>query len=803
MKRYTIAFLVLILGTFQLLAEKITGYIVDNNNSPIPGASIVIKGTSLGATSNIEGKFVLESLSKENYTLEISFIGFKTKQINTAAPATIKSIVLYEGNELLQEVVITADRVNKFSRKKTAYVAKMPLKSIENSQVYSTITNDLLISQATTSFGDAMKNAVGTQSLWEATGRSGDGAGFYTFRGFYVQPRLVNGLVSITNGGINPSSIERIEVVKGPSATLFGNVVSSYGGLINVVTKKPYQGYGGSASFTAGSFDFYKATLDFNTPLALNENIVFRMNTGLHTQNSWQDAGFKKSIFASPALSYKVNSRLTINLNYEIYSTKQTNPVALFINRGQASTFKNLKELNYDYNKSLTNNDVYLNNPSQNFRGEIRYKLSDNWESQTLVSGSHTSSKGYYSYLYGAQKDLFGLYVQKTDAETRAIDFQQNFSGDFKIGGLRNRFLVGADFFMDNTQDRSTNHVGIHVVNPRGQVIPVPANYGFPNLPINARNLKEVLSKQAKADTEVRYNVLGIYASDVINLSPKLSILAAVRYDRYDYKGDENTSKDDDAEYSKSTFSPKFGIVYQPIVDKLSLFANYQNGFSYVKPELSPEDKTKPNSKRTLKSFDLEKANQIEMGIKTSLFHNKLETTVSFYRIKVKDKVMGYGFYKMQDGEVLSKGVEFECNANPFKGLNLRAGFAYNDSEILETKHEDSKELVGRRQAEAGASTTYNLWADYKFQSQFLRNFGLGFGFNGTSDYNTMIQYPKSGGFTIPGETIFDATAYYENNKFRLGLKVNNLADKEYFKGWSTISPQSPRTFLGTLTYKF
>ncbi|MCY0726127.1 hypothetical protein OVW19_30780, partial [Klebsiella pneumoniae] len=81
----------------------------------------------------------------------------------------------------------------------------------------------------------------------------------------------------------------RIEVLKGPSATLFGNAVSSYGGLINVVTKKPYVGTGGELSFTTGSFGLNQVTGDFNTALSKEKGIYFRLNTSYATERSFQD----------------------------------------------------------------------------------------------------------------------------------------------------------------------------------------------------------------------------------------------------------------------------------------------------------------------------------------------------------------------------------------------------------------------------------------------------------------------------------------------------------------------------------
>ena len=781
--------------------DKISGTVLDNNNDPLIGVNILIEGTLKGVQTNIDGNFTIPISTKGEVTLIVSYIGFKTKKVTTNSNTQNLQITLYEGNEILNEVTVDTHRKNKFSRKKTAYVAKLPLKNIENSQVYSTVTNQLLVSQSVTSFEEALKNTTGVEKLWSSTGRSGDGAGYYSIRGFSVQPQLVNGVPGITNGFINPDNVERIEVIKGPSATLYGSTVTSYGGLINIVTKKPYKGTGGNITVGGGSFGFKKLTVDLNTNLEENENISLRLNAGYQTQDSFQDAGFRKALFLAPAISYKVNNRLTLNFNYELSSTDQTNQTFLFLNRGAPLTVKNLEELNYDRNKSLTNDDISIKNPNQNYRGEIAYKITDNWSSQTIVAGSNTKSKGYYTYLYNVQNDLFGLYAQKTDASTNTLSLQQNFTGDFKLGSVRNRVVVGIDYLDSQIIDNGSGYRGINVVNPQGQLIPVPPAFGFANLPTTRASLDSVLANVDRSDSDINQNVLSGYISDVVNILPELSVMAGVRYDRFNYKGDANDPSDDEKEFTKSTFSPKFGIVYQPIVDQLSVFANYQNGFSYVNPERVPVDISNPNGATKIQSYDLEQANQLELGIKTNLFNNKLETSLSYYNITVEDKVMGFGASKQQDATVKSKGFELEVNANPINGLNLRGGISYNDAKVTESK--SRPDLVDKRLAEAGPETSYNFWADYKFQDGIIKNLGLGFGLNGASKYNTMVGYPSVGDFYLPAYTIFNASIYYEVDKFRISVKGNNLTDKEYYTGWSTITPQAPRAFLGTVSYKF
>lgn len=807
MKNQLIIFLLSLITNYTFSQNgSITGKITDNNQTPISGVNVLVKNTSKGTQTNAIGSFVIQDLTNGNYTLSISYIGFKTREIDFSLADNqnleLSAITLYEGNEILNEVVIEGERTNKFSRKQTAYVAKLPLKDIENTQVYSTITTELLESQVITNFDDALKNATGVEQLWASTGRGGDGAGYYSLRGFSVQPQLVNGLPGLTNGSINPANIERIEVLKGPSATLFGNAVSSYGGLINVVTKKPYGGTGGELSFTSGTYGLNQIIGDFNTALSKDDNLYFRINTAYTTEQSFQDAGFRKSFFVAPSLSYKVNNRLSFSLYAEITQAEQTNPMFLFLNRSAPTEANNLEELGYNNKLSFTSNDLTLKNPNQNYRIEMDYKLSDTWQSQTLLSKSTTSTTGYYSYLfdYGILgNDTFSRFINKQNANTQTTDIQQNFIGDFKIASLRNRVVIGLDYFNATQTDNGTGYAFYGNITPEGGANgdnPFTPEVETDLYPLSTAGVDAVLASQAVGNNKSKYHIYSLYASDVLNITDQLSAMVGLRLDRFDNEGDITNPEDD---FDQTTFSPKFGLLYQPIVDKLSVFANYQNGFTNVAPQLvgNPED-----GPQTLKTFDPEQANQLEFGVKTNLFNNRLNATVSYYDIKVKDRVItdpSSPFNKIQGGEVVSKGFEIEINANPIPGLNIRAGYSNNDSE---TTKSDNLEILNRRPLEAGPETLYNFWASYEFQAGKLDGFGVGAGFNGASE-SFAINYASTGEFMLPSYTIANASVFYQANKYRIGLKLNNALNKEYYKGWSTINPQTPRALLANISYKF
>ena len=794
------------LNCFSQENSTIQGRITDADQKPLSGVNVLITQLSTGTQSNEQGDFNIENLSAGNYTLTISYLGFKTqsKQVSVQNDGvlTLGNIVLYEGNEILNEVVINGERQNKFSRKKTAYVAKLPLKDIENTQVYSTVTNELLESQVVTNFEDALNNAVGIEKLWTSTGRGGDGAGYYSLRGFSVQPQLVNGLPGLTNGTINSANIERIEVIKGPSATLFGNAVSSYGGLINVVTKKPYAGTGGELSYTAGSYGFNQVTGDFNTALDKEENLYFRLNTSYASQQSFQDAGFRKSFFVAPSLSYKVNNKLSFSFYGEITQAEQTNPMFLFLNRSAPTEASNLDELGYNNKLSFTSNDLTLENPSQNYRLEMDYKLSDTWQSQTLLSKSSTSTKGYYSYLFDfgiLGDDTFTRYISKQNANTETSDIQQNFIGDFKVANLRNRVVIGADYFTATQTSNNTGYAFYGNITPEGGSNgdnPFTPEVEEDAYPLSSSGVDAALESQAIGNNKSKYHIYSLYASDVLDITNNFSAMVGLRLDHFDNEGDISSAEDD---YNQTTLSPKFGLLYQPIKDRLSVFTNYQNGFTNVAPQLvgNPED-----GPQTLQTFDPEQANQFEVGLKTNLFNNRLDATISYYNIQVTDRVItdpSSPFNKIQGGEVESKGFEIEVNANPVNGLNIRAGFSNNEST---TTKSDNPEILNRRPLEAGPETLYNFWANYEVQQGSLKGFGLGLGFNGASE-RFAINYESTGEFILPSYTIANASVFYQANKYRITLKLNNTFNKEYYKGWTTISPQTPRAVLANVSYKF
>jgi iron complex outermembrane receptor protein len=781
----------------------ISGSVRTSDGEPVELVTVNVKGTAKGALTDRNGKYQIRNIQPGLHRLIASYIGLEKQEQTlevTAGGITTLDFTLKESSAQLQEVIVSARNLNR----ENVIVAKIPLKKLENPQVYNTVSSEIMKQQGITNYDDALRNVPGISRTWESTGRAGDGASYFALRGFDAQPTLYNGLPGLTSGNVDPANVEEIQVIKGPSSTLFGGAFYSYGGMINTITKKPYHQFGGEIGYNAGSFGLNRVTADINSPLSKADKIALRVNTAYHSENSFQDAGFKKSFFIAPSLVYEVNDRLSFHLLTEILEEERAvAPVFFHSDRLSPLPFKNLGELNLNPRLSFTSNDLTIRNPRFNLQAQAVYKLSDQWTSQTVFSRGTVKSNGIYTYIWDdvSGDNWFSQYFHKEQQTTSTTDIQQNFNGDFKIGNMRNRLLVGVDYFRRNVIDNGSGWASARNVSPQGEVNYVDPYSGDTLAPVylTQASIDNLLAGLENSASNITNSSFGAYASNVLNITPELSAMVSLRADYFDSKGERNTSDDD---FDQWALSPKFGIVYQPVLDKVSIFANYMNAFINVAPrQITDLDGSNPR----VKSFRPEHADQWEYGIKTNLFSDKLAATLSVYDIKVSDRVMpspaNIRDYT-QGGKVGSKGFEIDLVANPVTGLNLIAGFSHNKTKVISGDPEDFYSEPGRAIGGQGPQNLANFWATYRISSGTLKNAGFGFGGNYAGEYK-VIDNSKTGVFILPSYTLLNASIFYNADHFRISLNVNNLTSKEYYIGYWSVNPQKPRNSTLSVAYKF
>ncbi len=751
---------------------KITGRIVNTDGNPIESAAVAIKGTLFGDYTNSKGEFSIEAAAG-NYTIQISYLGNTPIERNITVVAgsiadagTISfKLTAYALNE-----VVVDGMIKKFAQKKSDYVARLPIKNLENPQAYTVVPKELFTEQVAVDMQSALMTSPGVGNVALGPGSGGVGLGI-RMRGF----SSLNGAGAIRNGMAtnfvtlsDPANLESLEIIKGPSATLFGSTLISYGGLVNRVTKKAFDTKSGEAGLTTGAGGLGRITFDYNTPLDEEKSMLFRVNTAVHREKSFQDYGINRSLMLAPTFTYHVNDRLTFDLDFEYFQTERT---ATFVRVGANAGIASMDALNWDFKKSYTSNELLCDSRAFNVFGKATYKLSDKWTSQTQYSYANTENNANYLFLTVNKADTITPSIMNIPSTFTTNQIQQNFIGDFMLGSLRNRLLIGADYTqLVNTNDRAT--VAYKNIAIAGA------------FDINIYQYEQALATAKRSKALRSERTVSAYISDVMNFSERMSLMASLRFDRF-----QDVAND----YTQTALSPKLGVVYQIVKNQVSLFGNFMDGFQNVAPALTETSLDQPLH------FNPEHASQWEGGVKLELLNGKLNGTVSYYNIKVRDRVRTLvsteGItYSIQDGTQKSEGFEADLIANPVPGMHIILGYGYNDSRYTE----GDPTIVGKRPY-AIPHHTANLWLSHKFLTGLVKGFGFGLGGNYASDH----FLDSDNKITVPGYMKLDATVFFEQPKYRFSLKLNNLTNEEYWTSSFNALPQASRQLVANVTYRF
>lgn len=786
--------------------EKATikGQVTGTNNEILENVSVFLKGTKIGTVTNNEGVYEIKNLEPGNYTIKVSAIGHSSKERNitvNSGDVIVENFSINSNSEQLEEIFIKGN-ANKYTKSESAYVAKMSIKNLENAQVYSVVTKDLMKDQLVVNQDEALKNVPGLYQLWSSTGRVGDGGSYFSSRGFVTQSLLRNGIAGKITNNVDASNLERLESIKGPSATLFGSLLTSYGGLINRVTKKPSERFGGEFSYQAGSYGLNRLTADINTSLNNDDTALLRINAAYNNANTFQDYGHTRSYFFAPSFSYKVSEKLTISIDAELSSVQASSMPLMYIMYNETPNsigIHNAKDININWKRSFTGDEFMMNTQTSNIFAQANYEMSDNWKSQTVFSTSSNQSEGPQTWFYLLPDNKMSRNVWNIDGRDNILEFQQNFNGETELFGMKHRLLVGGDIYHSESK---TGFGYLPTFWYFDTVDYTTANSNYYDF--NPKKAEELFAQGSQNNTHSSLTTYSAYIADVINITDKLIISAALRFDNYDNQGIfDPAANTKTGSYSQNALSPKFGIVYQVVQDQVSLFGNYQNSFKnngYLFAEV--------NGAPELTAFDPEQANQFEAGAKFNVFENKLSATFSYYNIEVKDIVRSgtLANTSVQDGNQTSKGFEAEVTANPISGLNFIFGYSFNNSKLNNAE----ANVNDLRPVTAGPESLINFWISYNLQTSKFKGLGIGFGGNYGSEaliYNQNLAAAGSPAdiqtFSLPSYSVLNTALYYDQPKYRLSMKVNNLTDELYFNGYSTINVQSPRTFMGSVAYKF
>lgn len=297
---------VLFISATVLGQTKLTGTVVDENNEPLPGASVVVKGTTNGTSTDFDGKFMLDS-KEASGTLIVSFIGYETVEVKFTSAGDVGTIQLKEGGNLLEEVVLVGKGVIDLAGGRKTPVAVNTIKAAEI--------------QAKIGAQDVTMTLVNTPSVYVAGQAGGFGDSRINVRGFdqtntayLLNGQPINGMEDGRMYWSNWSGINdvasAVQIQRGLGASKLA--ISSVGGTVNFVTRATDRNEGGYASVTSANNNYLKTTFSYST--GMNEK-GFGASVML---SHWQGDGYNEGTRGQGqtyflSFGYKPNDRHNFN----------------------------------------------------------------------------------------------------------------------------------------------------------------------------------------------------------------------------------------------------------------------------------------------------------------------------------------------------------------------------------------------------------------------------------------------------------------------------------------------------------
>ena len=189
-----VCFLLILGGHLVAKAQKavVSGHVSTTDGKPASQVVVRIEGKNWGDISDLNGNYHIDIPEAGTYVLHLSALGIEdqAKKLTINRGERLKTdFVINLSYTELADVIVLANQ-SQLGNKVSYGVQKMPLKNLENPQVYSSVGSDLMLQQGVTNFDDALRNVPGISRTWASTGRAGDGASYFALRGFEAQPSL-------------------------------------------------------------------------------------------------------------------------------------------------------------------------------------------------------------------------------------------------------------------------------------------------------------------------------------------------------------------------------------------------------------------------------------------------------------------------------------------------------------------------------------------------------------------------------------------------------------------------------------
>ncbi|WP_270826846.1 TonB-dependent receptor [Aeromonas sp. Y318-1] len=556
---------------------------------------------------------------------------------------------------------------------------------------------------------------------------------------------------------------ERVEVLKGPAAVLYGR--GSTGGIVNRVSKKPQKGLESSVSAQLGSFDSRRLAADLNGEAG--EQVQVRLNLAQEDKDSFRNGVTSKRTLLAPSVNWEISDKLNWLVQYERNEHDRTP------DRGIPGVNGRPADVPKEYVYSDTRRD-FIDDVAQSTRSRLTWDINDQWQLRQQLGYTSLDSQFDNTYVTSVKGDQVTRARWQQDLKANSLISNTEAEGQLQTGPVEHRLLVG---FEQNWQERTPK------LYQNATAIPAGNLYDPGSLPTYDGAMK------LSSDANHKVRGYGLYVQDQLSLGD-WHLLAGLRRDDFTVTSRRNDLNKEET-VSVASLSPRLGLVWNPI-EEHAFYASYSKTFTPVGGELigiTPGDKNN--------NLDPQHTRLYEGGVKSDWLDGRLATTLSLYRLEMYNKRSKDPLDPTKvilTGLQRTEGIELSARAQLTDELYLRGGIAIQDAEQVKA----DADLQGKRPMNVSRQNG-ELFAGYQSGKQGW------FGETGVTAVGDRFA-DNANTTPLPGYARFDARAGYRWQQWETQLSVENLTDHDYFvsaTSASQIMPGTPRQLHLSAAYRF
>ena len=681
--------------------------------------------------------------------------------------------------------------------------AKYAKPLIETPQTVAVVTRDVMESQGVTTLSEALRNVPGiTLQAGEGGGASNTSGDMFNLRGFSAANSLfVDGVRDDGLMSRDVFNLEQVEVFMGPTGADIGR--GNAAGYVNMATKTPHATSGYVATYSYGSADHNRSTVDLNHALPAGAGDGWLSKTAVRLNALWQDAGApgrqiveqkNQAIAPSVALGLNTSTRVTAAAqitrqdnvpDYGIpgaaWSETQLAPTTV-IAAGPVDSSNFYGSVGYDFDRveqeSYTARVEHDVNRRLTLRNQTRYN-------ETHREAVVTAIQNPASFVPDTQ--TVALARQGNERENKILSNQSNLSVQFATGGWRHVANAGVEIATEKQFAPALIGVGTRA--------PVDIYNPNPFDPVAGFNPERGL-----ASSRGKTNTVGVYAFDIIDIGTKWQLNGGLRWERYAATFlaiDTLGATTADLDVADGLFSGKAGVLYK-LTDQANVYVSL--GSSVTPPgtanftlSTQPNNQNNPNVKP-------QESRNYEVGTKLAFLGNRLSLSAAAFRTDNENVIFTADATAIppvfnQDDAQRVNGFTIGSLGQITGRWQILANLGYLDTRQISQNPVNNGKRLALTPALSG-----NIWSTYAFP--------LGLTLGGGVRYTDEVFVNAPNTIRVPGYTLIDALVEYDlNTHLSLRLNINNITDERYIRNVNNnggrFNPGTPRAATLTSSVRF